>query len=63
MLHNLHSSPDIVRVMKLMTGRLIGNVERMGEIRNIEKILVWKLYMKKSWWILEILEKYDVTMD
>jgi hypothetical protein len=41
-LHNLYSSPKIVRVIKLRRLRWAGRVARMGEGRDIYRILVWK---------------------
>jgi hypothetical protein len=39
-LHNLHGSPDIIRVIKSRRIRREGHITRMGETRNIYKILV-----------------------
>jgi hypothetical protein len=41
-LHNLHSSPDIIRQVKSRRMRWAGNVERMGEERKLYKVLVGK---------------------
>jgi hypothetical protein len=41
-LHNLYSSPSIIRVFKLRRMRWAGHVERMGEKRNACRILVGK---------------------
>jgi hypothetical protein len=39
-LHNLYSSPIIIREIKSRTMRLVGHVARMGEKRNAYRILV-----------------------
>jgi hypothetical protein len=41
-LHNLYSSPSIIRMIKSRTIRWAGHVARMGEKRNTYKILVGK---------------------
>jgi hypothetical protein len=41
-LHNLYSSPDIVRQNKSRRMRLAGHVARMGEGRNVYRVLVGK---------------------
>jgi hypothetical protein len=41
-LHNLWSSPDIIRRIKSRRMRWAGNVERMGEGRNVYRVLVGK---------------------
>jgi hypothetical protein len=41
-LHNLFSSPDIVRQIKSRRMRLAGHVARMGEGRNVYRVLVGK---------------------
>jgi hypothetical protein len=41
-LHNLYSSPDIIRQIKSRRMRLAGNVTCMGEGRNIYRVLVGK---------------------
>jgi hypothetical protein len=41
-LHNLYSLPDIIRHIKLRRMRWAGNVERMGEGRNVYRVLVGK---------------------
>jgi hypothetical protein len=33
-LHNLHSSPDVVRMIRSRRMRRTGHVARMGEMRN-----------------------------
>jgi hypothetical protein len=39
-LHNLYSSPDIIRQVKSRQMRWAGHVERMGEDRKVYKVLV-----------------------
>jgi hypothetical protein len=39
-LHNLYSSPSIIRMIKSRRTRWVGHVERMGERRNAYRILV-----------------------
>jgi hypothetical protein len=41
-LHNLYSSPDITRQIKSRRMRWAGHVSRMGEERNVYKVLVGK---------------------
>jgi hypothetical protein len=41
-LHNLYSSPDIIRQTKSRRMRLAGYVARMGEGRNLYRVLVGK---------------------
>jgi hypothetical protein len=40
--HNLYSSPSIIRIIKSRTMRWAGHVARMGEKRNIYKLLAGK---------------------
>jgi hypothetical protein len=49
-LHNLYSSPDIIRQIKARRMRLVGNVPRMGEGRNVYRVLVGKPEGKKTTW-------------
>jgi hypothetical protein len=39
-LHSLYSSPTIVRVIKSRSMRWVGHGARMGEVRNVYRILV-----------------------
>jgi hypothetical protein len=39
-LHNLYSSPDIIRQIKSRRMRLAGHVARVGEGRNVYRVLV-----------------------
>jgi hypothetical protein len=41
-LHNLYSSPNIIRMIKSRRLRWAGHVARMGETRNVYRILVGK---------------------
>jgi hypothetical protein len=41
-LHDLYSSPSIIRVMKSRRMRCVGHVGRMGEKRNVYRLLVGK---------------------
>jgi hypothetical protein len=41
-LHNLYSSPNIVRIIKSRRMRWAGHVARMGEKRNVYRLLVGK---------------------
>jgi hypothetical protein len=41
-LHNLYSSPNIIRMIKSRSMRWAGHVARMGEKRNAYRILVGK---------------------
>jgi hypothetical protein len=41
-LHNLYSSPNIVRVIKSRRMRWVGHVACMGEGRGVYRVLVWR---------------------
>jgi hypothetical protein len=41
-LHNLYSSPSIIRIMKLRRMRWAGHVAQIGEKRNVYKLLIRK---------------------
>jgi hypothetical protein len=47
-LHNLYSSPDIIRQIKSWRMRWAGHVARMGEGRNVYRVLVGKAEGKRS---------------
>jgi hypothetical protein len=47
-LHNLYSSPNIIRIIKSRRMRWAGHVARMGEKRNAYRILVGKPGGRKS---------------
>jgi hypothetical protein len=46
-LHNLFSSPNIVRVIKSRRTRLVGHVARMGEGRSFYRLLVGRFEGKR----------------
>jgi hypothetical protein len=46
-LHNLYSSPSIIRIIKSRRLRWAGHVARMGEKRNVYRLLVGKPGGKK----------------
>jgi hypothetical protein len=46
-LHNLYSSPNIVRVIKSRRMRWAGHVERMGEGRGVYRVLVGRPECKR----------------
>jgi hypothetical protein len=41
-LHNLYSSPSIIRIIKLRRMRWAGHVAQMGEKRNVYRLLIGK---------------------
>jgi hypothetical protein len=47
-LHNLYSSPSIIRIIKSSRMRWAGYVARMGEKRNVYRLLVGKPERKRS---------------
>jgi hypothetical protein len=47
-LHNLYSSPDIIRQVKLMRMRWAGHVARMGEERKVYKVFGGKARGKET---------------
>jgi hypothetical protein len=46
-LHNLYSSPSIIRIIKSGRMRWAGHVARMGEKRNVYRLLVGKPEVKR----------------
>jgi hypothetical protein len=48
-LHDLYSSPNIVRVIKSRRMRSAGHVERMGEGRGVHRVLVGRPEGKNHW--------------
>jgi hypothetical protein len=46
-LHKLYSSSSIIRIMKARRMRWVGHVARMGEKRNVYRLLVGKLEGKR----------------
>jgi hypothetical protein len=47
-LHNLYFSPSIIRIIKSRMMRWVGHVARMGEKRNVFRLLVGKPGGKRS---------------
>jgi hypothetical protein len=47
-LHNLYSSPSIIRIIKSRRMRWAGHVARMGEKRNVYRLLVGKPEGKRT---------------
>jgi hypothetical protein len=46
-LHNFYSSPSIIRIIKSRRMRWVGHMARMGEKRNVYRLLVGKAEGKK----------------
>jgi hypothetical protein len=46
-LHNLYSSPSIIRIIKSRRMRWAGHVAQMGEKRNVYRLLVGKPEIKR----------------
>jgi hypothetical protein len=46
-LHNLYTSPNVIRVIKSRRMVWARHVERMGEMRNAKKVLVGKFVWKR----------------
>jgi hypothetical protein len=69
-LNDLYCSPNIERVIKWRRMRWAGHVARMGEVRGVYKVLVWKLEGKDHWgdlsvdgWILgRICRRWNVSI-
>jgi hypothetical protein len=53
-LHNLYSSPSIIRMIKSKRMRWTGNVEGVGEKRNTYRVLVGKSEGKDHWEDLDV---------
>jgi hypothetical protein len=47
-LHNLYSSPSIIRMIKSKRMRWTGHIARMGEKRNAYRILLFYMLAKQS---------------
>jgi hypothetical protein len=47
-LRDLYSSPSIIKIIKSMTMRWAGHVARMGEKRNVYRLLVGKARGKET---------------
>jgi hypothetical protein len=45
--HNLYSSPSIIRIIKSRRVRWVGHVARMGEKRNVYRLLAGKIEGKR----------------
>jgi hypothetical protein len=64
-LHDLHLSPNIIRVIKSRRMRLVGHVARMGEGRGAYRVLVGRpegrrpLGIPRRRWEYNILQKLD----
>jgi hypothetical protein len=56
-LYNLYTLPNIIRRIKSRRMRWAGHVTRMGEKRNVYRILLWKpegrrpIERPKRWWV------------
>jgi hypothetical protein len=62
-LHNLYSSPDIIRQVKSRRMRWAGHVARMGEERKVYKVLVGKPEGKRSLGRLKRRWEDEIRMD
>jgi hypothetical protein len=62
-LHNLYSSPSMIRIIKSRRMRWAGHVGRMGEKRNAYRILVGKLERKRPLGRPRRRWVYDTKMD
>jgi hypothetical protein len=63
-IHDINSSPNIIRIIKSRRMRWAGHVSRMGEKRNVYRLLVGKAEGKRllgkriRWWVDNI--KMDI---
>jgi hypothetical protein len=48
-LHDLYSSPNIIKQIKSRRKRWVGHVARMGEEMKVYKVLVGKPEQKRPW--------------
>jgi hypothetical protein len=62
-LHNLYSSPDIIRQIKSRRMRWPGRVARMGEGRNVYRVLVGKPEGKRALGRPRRKWEYGIKMD
>jgi hypothetical protein len=62
-LHNLHSSPDNIRQIKSRRMRWAGHVARMGEGRNVYRVLAGKPQGKRALGIPRRGWEYSIKMD
>jgi hypothetical protein len=47
--HNLYSTPDIIRQIKSRRMKWAGHVARMGEVRNVYRLLMGDPKEKTTW--------------
>jgi hypothetical protein len=62
-LHNLYSSPSIIRIIKSRRMRWVGHVTRMGEKRNVHRLLVGKRERMRPPGIPRRRWVYNIKMD
>jgi hypothetical protein len=62
-LHNLYSSPNIVRVIKSRRMRLAGHVARMGEGRGVYRVLLGRPECKRPLGRPRRRWDYNIKMD
>jgi hypothetical protein len=62
-LHNLYSSPDIIKQIKLRRMRWVGNVACMGEGRKVYRVLVGNHEGKRTFGRLRCRWEYEIRMD
>jgi hypothetical protein len=62
-LHNLYSSPDIIRQIKSRRMRWAGHVARMGEKRKVYKVLVGNHEGRRPVGILRLRWEDGIRMD
>jgi hypothetical protein len=62
-LHNLYSSPDIIRQIKSRGMRWVGHVARMGKRRNVYRVLVGKPEGKRPLQRPKCKQKNELKMD
>ena len=61
-LHDLHSSPHIVRAIKLRRMRRIGNVARIAVESNVYKVLVVQTERKRQLELLDLTGGDNIKM-
>jgi hypothetical protein len=62
-LHNLYSSPNIVRVIKSRRMRWDGHVVRIGEVRGVYRVLIGKPECKRPLGRPRRRWEYNIKMD
>jgi hypothetical protein len=62
-LHNLHSSPNIVRVIKSRRMRWTGHAARMGEGRGVYSVFVGRPEVKRPLGRPRIRWEYNIKLD